>query len=276
MAETDLDSKLVRRMAEMHEGMAFAHLSRAFRLDENPVAERRPPRRGWSQDAMLAASGLVLAASCWSLVEPRKAASLYLQAAEVYRGMGHSYWLVLALASGNSQEIAGLSGWLSERRLSHLAVAFGLVGEAVRSEKRPASQSERLETHWRHVGNVPVGRLGIPLDTYGECARAMRAARVAQRPEPFISAARNYLARAGEVRRMASHDTFHWQRLMSTVLPAEPEAIAMTRAMSHMSREMFRLPLAELMPDLGRHERVLADVGDDMSATTEGDGPLRA
>jgi hypothetical protein len=279
MAETEFDLRYVRDVAEMHEGMARAHLRRATNLEganDASAPDRRQLPREWSQDEMLAASGLVTAASCWSLVEPRRAASLYLQAAEIYRIMGHGYWVALALASGNTREIEKLADWIREVRTpSHLAVAFGMIGNALLERGKSAGPWERFETHWQHVGNVPVGRLGIPLDNYGRCAQAMRAVGDEQRPAPFAREAGNYLARAGEVRRMASHDTFHWRRLMSTVLPAEPEAIAMTRWMSAMSHTMFGVPLAKLIPDLDPHERVLVEVGEEMRAATEGDAPFR-
>ena len=279
MAQSEFDGETLRQVAELHEGIAAAHVGHASRLRDADRSERadRPRRQGeWSQDAMLAASGLVIAASCWSLIEPKKAISLYRRAAHTYRNMGHSFWVVLALASANAREIAAIREWVDEHReFPHVAVAFGMVADAVADRDSQGARSERLEAQWRHVGNVPVGRLGIPLDNYAQCARAMRALRYEPNPEFFLRAVTDYVGRAAEVRRTASHDTFHWKRLMSTVLPAEPEAVAMTTAMSAMSRATFERPLSEFVPDLDSHARVLVEVGDEMRAAAQGDDRLR-
>ncbi len=55
---------------------------------------------------MLAASGLVVAASYWSLIEPDRALFLYRRVTPIYRAMGHSYWMVLALDSASEDAIA--------------------------------------------------------------------------------------------------------------------------------------------------------------------------
>ncbi len=194
-------------MAEIHEGIATAYRERASRPKEADAgAAGRRRRREWSQETMLAASGLVIAASCWSLIEPKKATTLYRQAAQSYRDLGHSFWLVLAFASGNTREIASVHSWIDEQHdLSHLAVAFGMVDDAMGDRESLGDRFERLASQWRHLGNVPIGRLGIPVDNYGQCALAMRAAlRHEQRPEIFVSQARNYISRAAEVRRTAS------------------------------------------------------------------------
>src|SRR6266702_1617380 len=68
--------------------------------------------------------------------------------------------------------------------------------------------------------------------------------------------------RATEIYR-ASHDRFHWRSLQSTVLPAEPEAVAITTAMSMMSHAMFQRSISD-MPNLDAHGRLLVEVGEGM------------
>lgn len=283
MAQSEFERETLRQVAELHEGMAAAHLEHASGLrdaDQSARTDRRtdrPPRPlEWSQDAMLAASGLVMAASCWSLIEPKRAVSLYGRAAKLYKNMGHSFWIVLALASGDARELAAIPRWVDEHgELPHVAVAFGMVAAAVVDRDGESDRSERLEAQWRHVGNVPVGRLRIPLDNYAVCARAMRALRHEPNRDSFLGAVMDYIGRAAEVRRAASHDTFHWNRLMSTVLPAEPEAVAMITAMSTMSRATFQRPLRELVPDLESHARILVEVGDQMRGAAQDDERFR-
>jgi hypothetical protein len=99
----------------------------------------------------------------------------------------------------------------------------------------------------------------------------MRAARNSRNIERFFAEAGNYVRRAAEVVRSASHDQFHWRRLQSTVLPAEPEAVAMTTAMSIMAHTAFRMPITE-MSELDAHGRLLVDMGEKMRNAAQREG----
>jgi hypothetical protein len=124
-------------------------------------------------------------------------------------------------------------------------------------------RAERLDDHWRHAGNSPIGRLGIPLDYYVRVAQAMRAARTRRDFDRFVVEAAAYVLRAAEVIRSASHDHFHWLRLQSTILPAEPEAVAMTTAMSMMAHAVFGRPMSE-MANLDAHGMRLVEIGNEL------------
>src|SRR6478609_2850251 len=100
------------------------------------------------------------------------------------------------------------------------------------------SVTEHLEALWAHAGNVPIGRLGITFDHYVHCARAMRAAGRTKNVDAVRRAAVDYLDRASEVLRRASHDRFHWLRLQSSLLPAEPEAVAVMVALAAVARKV--------------------------------------
>ena len=260
MAELEHDTRLVERLALMHEGNAAMHIARA--AEQRKAGDR--PRSGWSQHDMLGASGLAIAASYWSLIEPRKAVLLYRRAAESYRALGHSYWMVLALASASKREIARMPSVIDETpELSPQTVAFAMVGNEIADADRRGMRTERLDLYWSQIGNPPIGRLGVPLDHYVRCAQAMHAVRREDGIERFLDSGANYVHRAAEVLHSASHDRFHWQRLQSTILPAEPEAVAMTAAMSIMSHEVFGIPIRKL-PNLDRHGRLLVEIGDEM------------
>jgi len=142
-------------------------------------------------------------------------------------------------------------------------VAFAMICNEMYDAGRRGHRSERLVAHWRQAGNYPIGRLGIPLDYYVRCAQAMHDARAKKSVEGFLVEVATYVHRAAEVLRSASHDRFHWLRLESTVLPAEPEAVAMTTAMSTISRAIFGVPISE-MPNLDSHGRLLVEIGDQM------------
>jgi hypothetical protein len=260
MPELEHEPELIDRLARVHEGNAVAHLKRAAEQHEIDAA----PRMGWSQHLMLAASGFVISASYWSLIAPSRAVAHYRQATEIYRALGHSYWMVLALASASENDIASMPAAIDETPTpSPQTVAFAMIGNEVANADRSGVRAERLNEHWRHAGNPPIGRLGIPLDYYARCAQAMRAARTKKDMARFIADAAAYLHRAAEVIRSASHDRFHWLGLQSTILPAEPEAVAIATAMSMMSHALFDRPISEI-PSLDAHGRRLVEIGDEL------------
>jgi hypothetical protein len=251
----------------VHEANAALHLKY---VAERLQTHERLERPQLSQHEMLAASGFVIAASYWSLIDPRRAVTLYRRASETYRSLGHNYGMVLALASASLDEIPTMLSVVDEMPApSPQAIAFAMVANEVADADRRNKRAELLDTHWRHIGNSPIGRLGIPLDHYARCARAMRAARHDKNAEAFFAAAANFVSRAAEVLRSASHDRFHWLQLKSAILPAEPEAVAMTCAMSIMSHSMFKMPIAKL-PDLDTHGRLLVELGDEMRNAASG------
>lgn len=260
MVKSEHNPELVERLAQMHEGNAAAHLKLAT---EQQYERKDGARSRWTGHQMVAASALVIAASYWSLVDVRKAVSLYRFASKVYRDLGHDYWMVLALISSDANWTAALLSAVDEMRTpTPQAVAFAMVSNEAFDAGHRGRRAERLVTQWRHIGNHPVGRLGIPLDYYGRCAQAMQDARERKNPRRFLGEAMNYVHRAAEVVRSASHDRFHWSRLESTILPAEPEAVAMTTAISTMSR-VFQVSITE-MPNLDDHGRLLVEIGDEI------------
>jgi hypothetical protein len=271
MPKLEHDPQLVKSLALVHEGNGKARRKIADQCEPHDG-----PLSSWSQNCMLAASSLAIAASLWSLIEPARATRLYRTAAHLYREIGHGYWIVLALASGSEHEIATVASVTDESPpLSPQTVAFALVANEVSESRLRGTLSEVLDSHWRHTGNLPIGRLRIPLDYYAHCAQAMRGARAEKNADRFFSEAGNYVRRAAEVLRSARHDRFHWPRLETTILPAEPEAVAMTAAMSVMSRRVFGVPISNL-PNLDAHGRLLIEVGDELqeaARSTNGDGP---
>jgi hypothetical protein len=267
MPELEHDPRLVERLALMHEGNAMAHMKRAAERQEAGDASRS----GWTQHQMLAASSFVIAASYWSLIDPRRAVKGYRNTARIYREMRHDYWIVLALASANDNEITPALYAVDETPAPNpQMVAFAMVCNEMYDADHNGSRAERLNSHWREIGNYPIGRLGIPLDYYARCAQAMRAARAKKSVENFFAEVANYVHRAAEVIRNASHDRFHWLRLESTILPAEPEAVAITTAMSVVSHTIFDIPISEVA-NLDAHGRRLVEIGDEMRGAAYGD-----
>jgi hypothetical protein len=259
MPKLQHNRQMVKNLALITEANAALHLKSAA---EQSLSLEGTQRSAWSQHEMLAASGFAVAASYWSLIDAERAVTLYRTAAETYRQLNHGYAMVLALASATSDEISiTLSSMNGSSPPSPQTVAFCLVANELSDSETQGV--ERLVHQWRHFGNVPIGRLGIPLDYYGRCALAMRAARQNESVEGFLAQASDYVRRAAEVLNTASHDQFHWLALRSSILPAEPEAVAMTVAMSIVSHSLFGIPISQ-MPNLDEHGRLLAEIGDDL------------
>jgi hypothetical protein len=178
--------------------------------------------------------------------------------------MGHSFWMVLALASEPEAQIPWIWPSVHDNEIPDgLSLAFGMVCVSFSDNERFALQWQRLRKHWDVVGGIPIGRLRIPLDYYGRCANALYSARIKKDAELFLREATNYINRAAEILRMASHDRFHWSRYQSRILPAEPEVIAMIRAMSATSNSVFRVPMTK-MAEVDEHGRRLIEIGEQL------------
>jgi hypothetical protein len=266
MPKLEHNPELIERLAQMQEGNARANFKLASEVNDDARRSRL------TQHYMLAASGFVIAGSYWSLIDARKAVDAYLSATKIYHDIGHDYWMVLALLTGSSNWAVPMLSAVDEMSAPNpQTVAFAMICNEAYATKSSTSRAERLGAHWRHAGNHPIGRLGIPLDYYVRCARAMHAARVEKSLDSFLFEGASYVHRAAEVLQSASHDNFHWLRLASPILPAEPEAVAMTTAMSMMSHGIFGMPITKL-PSLERHGRLLVEVGEEMwNAASGGD-----
>jgi|SRR5579864_395643 len=260
MAAREYDSRLIERLALMYQGNAAAHFSSV----RHPEVNRDKSLRRWSRHEMLAASSLTLAASYWSLIAPGNAVLQFAKAAEIYRSLGHNYWVVLAFISGRERQIDELSSVLAEMApLSSQLTALALVANELSDAPQREARAERLDGIWRSTGNVPSGRLAIPLDYYGHWVRVIREARSEKDIRRFFAQSAELVNRATEVLRMASNDRFHWSRFQSGILPAEPEIIALTKAMSMISSSTFDTPILE-MTNLDTQARLVVQIGDEM------------
>ena len=270
MAELEPDPKFIETLASAYEGNAQAHYDRAATLSKADFSSRM---RG-NQDYILAASSYVISGSYWLLINVREALRLFRRATHIYRDVGHDYWIVLELVSGRETDIDTMLSATDElREPSAQAIAFRMVANEISNTKLRGQRMEQLRAQWHHVGNRPVGRLGISLDHFARLAQAIRVARDNQDRDRFLAETANYINRAAEVIRTASHDEFHWRLLQSTVFSAEPEAVAMTKVMSITSHLLLQLPINELL-NLDSQGRLLAQVGEELrSVSTSEEGP---
>src|SRR5262249_19348169 len=188
----------------------------------------------------------------------------YRNAAQMYRSMGHDYWIVLETVAANWREISKLAPTISEISASRPElIGFAMVtNEAFESENRE-KRSERLNSLWQHAWNFPSGCLSISLNFYGRWAQGVRSARSEKNVNRFFAECAIYVERASEVLRLASHDRFHWTRLQSTILPAEPEAVAVTKTMSMLSHSLFWKTLIGIS-NLYEQGRFFVRIGEEM------------
>ncbi len=269
--DVEHDPELIERLARLYAGNGRRHLKK---IEEGSTDNFVGLPGGWTQDQMLAASSFAVSASYWSLISPERSLPLYRDAARLYRAMGHSYWMVPAIIGGIRSGLEDPAKTNEQALdLTPQRVAFELIANEMPNVER--RDPERVDAEWRHLGNVPVGRLGIPLDHYGRCAHAMRMARQhsqVNKPDSeanrwrnrFFREGANYINRASEVIRAAKHDRYHWQSLRSSILPAEPEAVAMATAMSSISYSVLGTGVTE-MPGIEEVSgRLILQVGDDM------------
>ena len=260
---------LLPRIAGVYEGNARYHFAAAPEFSTKPSAEDsevdRVAATRWSQHAMLAVSSFTIAASYWSMLDPFRAAADYWIASMLYRALQHDYWMPLALASGHRAGPWKVAHEGVEGTPAPTALAFAMIGDAV---NRQTNARGRLHSVHRHYGNVRVGRLGLPLDLYARCADAMAHGDRRR----FANDARLYLLRASEVLGSAAHDHFHWSRLHSSVLLAEPEAVAVGVAMSRVAHERYDISLRGMVEMEDAHASRIVDVAEsvfDAAASAE-------
>jgi hypothetical protein len=252
--ELEWDPPLVERVARTTEGAARARWSAYRELTGSRHGRPGEPSAGSraEQHGMLAASGLAIAASHWSLLDPKRARVCFLDAMQIYHRLDHSYWMALALCSSDGKAMDLLAREIPAQAdrpsLPTDALAFMIVAESVpRLGERMAGLREALGRHLRVHGNRPVGRLGVPLEEYLRCRDTLQRAS-SQDPGRFSTVVGAFMHRATEPVRLAMHDRFHWSRLRSSVLPVEPEALAV--AMTAVAVSLLAYDQVPRMPDL--------------------------
>ncbi|HYH78734.1 MAG TPA: hypothetical protein VEX86_03035 [Longimicrobium sp.] len=224
-----LDPERLLRLADAYRGYAGA-------LRDAP-AELRP----W------AASSLLLGAAYAALVDPGRARYEFARAAAAYAEEDAPLAAVLAICAGDDGLVRELTGGEEDlwgaSPLRRLAVVLGRAWLTETDDPPPELDQRGAGGHAYGFVFGPAGRLGVPVAAYAaafdEVRRAAHELREVPRgPVVFTGAspARRslpavcaLLERAAEPVLAAMADRFHWQRAHSTVLPAEPEAVAAGR-----------------------------------------------
>jgi hypothetical protein len=247
-----LDRDVLKRVAHRTHQWAQAIVNRL----ENDREQEEPRQLTPSQLEILrseAASLFTIAGSYRMLLDPDLARQSLAPAALHLTASGTSFAYPVAICGG-SAELALMSlldavPAATPADQANALLAWGWMNVAEDQEqpqgrvstegfRRPFEPRHRvffaremLQGHLdqaRAAAQAPVGRLRIPL---GAIAHVVNAAdRVAQEqegPVRLATALHDALVRMHDVTAVAMADRYHWRRLMSSVLPVEPEAVVL-------------------------------------------------
>jgi len=209
------------------------------------------------------ASLFAIAGSYRLLLDVDEAAGSLRRSARHFAALGSAFAHPLAVCGTEAEISIGALGEdrpLSAEERGDVLLALGWLD--LTAPTRVATQARNaLQGHLELAGAVaetPVGRLRIPLDA---AARVISAAdSVAHEGtalDPLAASLHDALIRIHDVIAAAMRDRFHWRRLLSSVLPVEPEAaalgaIAMAAVMRHEADDeilrQFDLPRVTIAP----------------------------
>lgn len=231
-------------------------------LGEAPVGPRQPRREQLHREA---ASLFAIAGSYRLLLDAGEARPALLAAAGHSVAVGSTFAHPLAVC-GADIGIAGTALKGTDRPLSADDRADVLLGLGWLDMAAPSQAMDEargvLHNHLevaRSVAETPVGRLRIPLEaTIRVVSEADAVAHGGADGLAGLAASlHDALIRIHDVTSAAMGDRFHWRRLLSNVLPVEPEAaalgaIAMHATMRHEADaemlDRLDLPPVSLVP----------------------------
>jgi hypothetical protein len=262
-----LDPGLLERTASAHEGYARVLLSE---LGGDSVGEQ----------GMLAASCFMIAASHWALIDARHAHGVFRTAAEHYAAQGSPFYAVLAAcgmhepllrraaeAAVHHQE--NLTGAASDEGvvlhdLFALTMSSAMFPDEYRWSTATRGLLERQSAHFYDQ----TGRAALPWHAYHGVAAAVTAA--VREPNDGArtvrSALADYLRRMDDAIGRAASDRYHWRNLRASLLPVEPEAIAVCMTSEAVSQTLWSSSATDLVNeiDLPRRQRLPMDIAEEI------------
>jgi hypothetical protein len=173
------------------------------------------------------AGALYRLAAGYLLLVPDVGRDACAEAAVYLQTLDDSYANPLAVCAGGPERVwAALDRPPNDERLDPAERAHELTAlawAAVTTDEPGARRrywDRRSESE--PVAPLPANRLGLPLAT----TMALLDAAVSHSPERLARAVDEMLSRIDDVFGAAMLDHYHWQRLMSRVMPVEPEIVA--------------------------------------------------
>jgi hypothetical protein len=226
----DLDSGQLERTARATELYALEFIS--TQTDEETGA----PQTRLLQSAAL----LTAAASYWILIDPHRSFSLFADAGNLYADLGRSFAYVASICGAVRQlpHLAALQIY-PETDMGAEEANYLLLREAWNSALDIAQPDPAFGSNLRvdsgNRGAWPTGRLRIPQRS--QLAVLRNSIELTDRwsskeeiryigQDQFIRDLQSFLARADEQVEIAMSDHYHWRRLQSSLLPVEPEIVA--------------------------------------------------
>ena len=172
-----------------------------------------------------AATMKIRAAGCWCLISPTRAPAAFSEARRLYQDLGHPFAIAVAICAGE-QALPSVESHQSTSPEDHAYRALWLAW-TVASRKTAASAVSATPAHNREW--FPAGQLGIPVRLYLDFSRDVGRAIRSGDPGPLAWSLPQLLQRGTEPVKMAMADRYHWQSLATSVMPVEPELLAIGR-----------------------------------------------
>jgi hypothetical protein len=260
----ELETETLERVALHTEAWARS-LERSLEIDRGANSEAgrpRPPEEIQREIASL----YTIAGSYRLLLEPREAAASLRSAAAHFSLTGSLFAHPLAVCSGDTS-----AGWIEElaeggRALSPNERQLIMLRLGWLDALKGGQDQEIHATLFAHMNHAApdsaavVGRMRVPLDATMRLLASvdqMGGDDGDREMQEVVASVHDFLIRAYDVTAAAMSDRLHWRSLMSSVLPVEPEAVAlgavvMASALQHDTDEelieRLDLPPGALVP----------------------------
>ena len=235
---------------ERIESIATAYEGRAMGLAQDQEgAEGRPLADALldpEDRQLILGSSFFIAGSYWSLIDGKHARTAFAAAAESLPHDNPAAVIAASIADVEMKPPGDVPRDLGELPPQWQVFATMMIVALHDREGEAYRVIERV----RSFAALPIGRLGVPASYYLNLATELMELR-RRRIDDFEELPRtltSLLLRADEVVAVARRDHYHWSRLRSRILPAEPELILASIALLR-TRPEARLPLGGIMPE---------------------------
>lgn len=183
---------------------------------ENSDAVRNEPWVG---------SSYLISASYFLLFDPQSAVEMFYSAALSYKKMQHPFWIVCGICSNNFDDLLNYND-LKESYFpsgNSESYFYRTLSKFYQSE----DFFEPLESHQRLRGKIPGTDIpyAIVFDVMSESNGW--ESRINPKDLPRLSRFSELLRRAFEPTALSRLDNFHWKMLQGTVLPFDPQSVAL-------------------------------------------------
>lgn len=172
-----------------------------------------------------AATMKIRAAACWCLVSPARAPAAFSEARRLYQDLGQPFAIAVAICAGER----ALPSVESRQSTAPDDRAYKALWLAWSVASRMTAASAALATPAYDREWFPAGQLGVPVQLYQEFASGVGRAIRSGDSRQLARSLPQLLQRGTEPVRMAMADQYHWQALATSVMPVEPELLAIGR-----------------------------------------------